>query len=152
MKLSVIICCMSILTAPLSVSAVDTKVRLSDLKSFFTSPPQRSELDRIRSSGQFGKKSDSKSPQMLLRKPLEVKLNGVVYSETGKPVIWVNGNSTLKSESIDESIRVKSSALKTESAKVPVKVNEKWLKLKPGQTWRESRNQVQENYQIKEAN
>lgn len=152
MKYIVTIIYVSILIVPMTVSAEDKKARISNLKSFFTSSQQRAELDRLRLSGQFGSKNISQSSTTTVRKPLEVKLNGVVYSETGKPVIWVNNRSTLKSESIDETIRVKSSALKTQSTKVPVKVNQQWLKMKPGQTWRESHNQVQENYQIKESN
>lgn len=150
MRLIVIIC-MAILFMPVSTFGDESKVRLSELKSFFTSPEQRVGLDRLRAAGVFGSVDDSQSSSAVVRKPLEVKLNGVVYSETGKPVIWVNDKSTLKSEAIDQSIRVKSSALKTESTKVPVKVNKQWLKIKPGQTWNESHNQVQENYQINQT-
>lgn len=151
MKIIRLVIGISVLYVSTAFAAENNQSRVSELKSFFTSPQQRAELDRLRTSGVFSGQETSQTSQVMAHKPLEVKLNGVVYSETGMPVIWVNNKSTLKSESIDESIRVRASAVKSQTGKVPVKVNEKWLKLKPGQTWRESRNQVQENYQIKQV-
>ena len=120
---------------------------VDNLRNFFTTPHERNQLDQMRAAGKFsGQKSASTIS--IIREPLTVRMKGVVIRENNKPVIFVNDGNTLKSSQIDE-INVHDSQTPSTDLKVPVKVNQQRLKLKPGERWSEVDNIVQENYQIK---
>jgi hypothetical protein len=134
--------------------SVETVAETTDdarrLMTFFTTSTERNKLDELRKQGKYNKKSGSRTSGVsILREPLKVELKGVMIREKGKPVVWVNNGNTLKSNQIDQQIRVKNKNIKKEQLKVSVKVSEKHLNLKPGQQWSESDNKVSDKYQAK---
>lgn len=120
----------------------------NNLKTLFTSPDTRTHLNQLRNSGKFDRQSQQ-TPGVIFRKPLQVKMQGVVIRNNQKPVIFVNDSNTLKSTTVDNQIHIKDSKLKTNTLSVPVRVNQQSISLKPGQQWRESDNNAKDNYQIK---
>lgn len=120
------------------------------LQTFFTSPGIRFQLNQQRNSGKYDLKSDKQSVSFSL-KPLQIKMQGIVLRDKHKPVIFVNDSNTLKSQTVDEQITIKTNRMKVDSVIVPVKVNSESIKLKPGQQWNESDRKTRDNYQIKPA-
>ncbi|TNF39268.1 MAG: hypothetical protein EP315_00045 [Gammaproteobacteria bacterium] len=119
------------------------------LKSLFTTPLERQKLDEMRNSGKFSKSGGSDSTG-LVRLPLKIDVRGIVIREAGQPVVWVNEGNTLKSEKIEDGVRVRSDYIRKEPVVIPVRVDSKTLKMKPGQQWDERSDKIQDKYQIKE--
>jgi len=131
-----------------SISVASNYAPLDQLQTFLTSPDVRSQLNQQRDSGKYELNSD-KNVANFLRKPLEVKMQGVVLREKHKPVIFVNDSNTLKSSSVNQQIKVKAENIKSNSVIIPIKVNTQPIKLKPGQQWNETDRKTLDNYQIK---
>ena len=68
--------------------------------------------------------------------------------DNGDTVAWVNDTNTLKSNNIDKRIKVNTKNINKNSLKVPLNVDQKYLKLKPGQQWDESVRKVNDKYQL----
>jgi len=119
-----------------------------NLRTLFTSPHVRRQLDLQRQQGKFDKAAQTTST-ITLRKPITVKMQGVVLRKNKKPVVFVNDGNTLKSSKINNEIIVGAKKTNQKIYKVPVRVNQKSVKLKPGQQWNESDKEVKDNYQIK---
>ena len=135
-----------------SVVSASEYDRVTQLKRLFTTEYERDQLNRLRDSGKYIKKSAnaSKTSNISIREPVKVKMQGIVKRKNRKPVIFVNDSNTLRSSSINNEFTVSESRIKAN--KVPVRINQQSLKLKPGQQWNESSRKTQDNYQIKEAN
>jgi len=131
-----------------NISVASNYASLDQLQTFLTSPDVRSQLNKQRDSGKYELNSD-KNITNNFRKPLEIKMQGVVLRDKHNPVIFVNDNNTLKSSSINQQINVKADNIKSNSVIVPIKVNTQSIKLKPGQQWNESDRITRDNYQIK---
>lgn len=118
-----------------------------NLKKLFTTPAQRAELDKRRKAGVFD--DDSSLVSQILNRASDVELKGIVYRKGKQPVVWVNDKNTLKSKSVDSNIRVYGvdRSKKTEQAKL--RVNDSFVKMKPGQVWSELDNKARDKYQIK---
>ena len=129
-----------------NVSAKDY-ASIDELKTFFTSSSERSKLNEMRRSGKFGKQQSDSGISVSIE-PKKVKVRGVMIRENGDPVVWVNQGSTLNSQKIDNDIRVNTRRIKSTES-VPVKVNNRYLKMKPGQEWVESSNKIKDSYQTK---
>lgn len=123
-----------------------------NLKTLFTTPIERKHLDEMRNSGYFSKQQDTNKSQSSIRMPITVDVRGIVIREVGSPVVWVNNGNTLKSETVDEGVRVRTEYIKTEPVSIPVRINQKTLKMKPGQQWQELDSKIREQYQIKDEN
>ncbi len=108
-----------------------------DLKSLFTSPSQRKNIDATRR----GEATTGTS----LRGPSSISINGVVKRNNGKSVVWVNGKSTLNNTTID-SARVQTKSIKKTSKKIPIYIDGKKVYMRPGQTWSEESGKVADNY------
>lgn len=121
----------------------------SQLKSLFTTPLERHKLDAFRDSGKFNKSQQHPISQ-IPRTPLKIDVRGIVIREAGQPVVWINDGNTLKSEKIDDSVRVRSEYIRKEPVIIPVRVADKTLKMKPGQHWDEQSDKIQDKYLIKE--
>lgn len=119
-----------------------------NLRTLFTSPHVRRQLDLQRQQGKFDNASQASST-IILHKPITVKMQGVVIRKNKKPVVFVNDGNTLKSPKINNEIIVGAKKTNKKIYKVPVRVNQKSIKLKPGQQWNESDKEVKDSYQIK---
>ncbi|MCW8853097.1 MAG: hypothetical protein OQK76_04400 [Gammaproteobacteria bacterium] len=119
---------------------------INELKTFFTTSSERSKLNEMRRSGNFGaKQPDARSSISI--EPKKVKVRGVMMRENGEPVVWVNEGSTLKSRKIDD-ISVNTRRIKP-AASIPLRINNRHLTMKPGQEWTESSNKIKDSYQTK---
>jgi len=125
--------------------------QLSKLKIFFTTPIERRQLDEFRNAGKFENKQADSSGSIIRLQPLKVEVKGVVFREKGKPVVWVNEGNTLKSKKIDEDIRVRTKYVKQKNLKVPLKVDDKSLRMRPGQVWLETEGKIKDKYQMKQV-
>jgi len=118
------------------------------LRTLFTSSHTRQQLDKLREQGKFDKNQQAPSAS-IFHQPISVKMQGVVIRSDKKPVVFVNDGNTLKSTRINDEIIINTKKLTNKNYKVPVRVNQQSIKLKPGQQWSESDPQVQDNFQIK---
>ncbi|VAW57853.1 hypothetical protein MNBD_GAMMA11-2776 [hydrothermal vent metagenome] len=116
------------------------------LRTFFTSSHLRNQLDQLRNRGKYTNTNNNSSK--TLRKPLKVKMQGVVLRKKKKPVIFINDENTLKSPVINNEIIIDSAATRRKNYKIPVRVNQKTISLKPGQQWDESKKEVEDTYKI----
>lgn len=131
-----------------SINAEENSVK--NLKTLFTTPKERSALDDMRNAGKFNNdKKNSGSSFSLKLEPTKVELRGIMIREKGKPVVWVNNGNTLKSQIIDSEITIKTNAIKKQPVKIPVRVNQRTLIMKPGQQWDEVDNRITDKYQTR---
>ncbi len=106
----------------------------SDLKNLFTTQKQRAKIDAVR----FGKHVVAPAKRTVKKKikSKKVKVSGYVMRSDGKSVVWLNGKSTLKNSRIG-SVDVRKTGIRNN--KVTVSVDGKTIRLKPGQTWTETK-------------
>ena len=120
------------------------------LRTLFTTPLERKKLDELRNKGQFDVNRQTEDDGTVIRPPLTVEVKGLVLRDNKKPVVWVNEGNTLKSQKIEDGVRVRSSAVNRNNLKIPVKVYQKHLTMKPGQQWTETDGKIRDIYQIKQ--
>jgi len=141
-----IISCLLIgFTSPLFGTTDSTQKYLGTL---FTTPHVRNQLNKQRSRGKF----DSQTHADLTaksNKPITVKVQGVVIRKAHNPVVFVNDSNTLKSQKVNGEITVKFRNVLIENYKVPIRINDNYVRLKPGQQWSESNKSVKEIYKVK---
>jgi len=120
----------------------------TSLRTLFTTNHVRSQLDQLRNQGKFDK-IKNESSTVILRDPAIVKMQGLVIRQNAEPVVFVNDANTLKSPQVNGEVYVNTAKVKKHEYQVPARVYGQNIKLKPGQQWNESKQQVQENFQIK---
>jgi hypothetical protein len=108
------------------------------LGNLFTDLEQREKLEEVR-HGTYRKEVEKNS------RVSNVIVDGVMLRSDGTNVIWINGKNTLDRKSVEGVSAYPESADK-ESFSVPVRIDNKRLKLKPGQVWSEGTGQVRDNY------
>lgn len=108
---------------------------VSDLGKLFTDKTQRSQIDAVRS----GKSSKDEAEQVD-----KVKVSGYMKRSDGKNVVWVNGENTLEESKIDN-VKVYPQNINENNKKVPVKVDNQKIYLKPGESWSKSTGKVSDN-------
>jgi len=134
-----------ILTSPLFGASDDAQ---KNLRTLFTTPHVRNQLDMQRMRGKFGihKQTDSVAKS---HKPITVKMQGVVIRKGHETIVFVNDSNTIKSQKVNDEFVVKSRAVLKENYKVPVRINNNHIRLKPGQQWSESNKSVKDIYKVK---
>ena len=120
---------------------------VDNLRTFFTTKQVRIQLDELRSSGKYSNGSNSTS---VLREPAKVKMQGVVIRNGKTPVVFVNDENTLKTHHLSNDVTVREHKIKKQGYKIPVRVNQQGVTLKPGQQWDESSKKVEDTYRIKQ--
>ena len=128
---------------------VNAEEEIDKLKTLFTTQIERTELSNMRDRGEFDNEKNKTSGVPVKLEPTKVELRGVIIREKGKPIVWVNNRNTLKSDVIDSEIAVKTKNINKKELKIPLRVNQKILTMKPGQTWNESENKIKDKYQTK---
>ena len=117
------------------------------LKKLFTTPYERQELDKRRKSGVLEEANSNIVSKVF--NSSSVELRGIVYRQGKTPVVWVNDSNTLKTRDIDSNIRVYGLVKRNSEEKVQLRVNDKFIKMKPGQVWSESDREAVEKYRTK---
>ena len=110
----------------------------SDLGSLFNTPIERQSIDNA-------KRDDV--PQESLRRvtPTSVKINGIVIRSNGSSTAWVNGKQT-SGNNTEAGVKVLTRSVSDKDKKIPVLVDGKSIKIKPGQFWSEETGTVVDNY------
>jgi len=121
---------------------------VDNLRTFFTAKQTRTQLDDLRSSGKYSKNSGSAS---ILREPAKVKMQGVVIRDGKTPVVFVNNENTLKTHHLSNDVTVRDHKIKKQDYKIPVRVHQQGVTLKPGQQWDESTRKIEDTYRIKQS-
>jgi len=124
------------------ISSVD------NLRTFFTSKQERAQLDQLRSAGKY---TNGSSGTSMLQEPVKVKMQGVVIRKGKTPVVFVNDENTLKTHHLSNDVTVRDHKIKKQGYKIPVRVNQQGVTLKPGQQWDESSRKVEDTYRIKQS-
>ncbi len=116
------------------ISAPYAEYDESELKDLFTTKKQRIKIDAKR----FGKPVvASVKPQVKKKiKNKKINVSGYMKRSDGKSVVWVNGKSTLKNSRVGN-VSIQKTGIRNN--KVTVSVDGKTIKLKPGQTWIETK-------------
>ncbi len=130
--LSGVICAL----APMAVLAESTGAE--QLGRLFTDSRQREKLDAVR-QGTYREDVEKNASVS------NVRVDGLMIRSDGKNVIWVNGQSTLDNKTVN-GIKTYPQSANASTYKVPVKVDDNRIKIKPGQTWSESTGTVKDNY------
>lgn len=121
----------------------------SRLQSLFTTVHERNQLDKLRDSGRYLPGTNS-SDSTTSNRSFKVEMQGVLIQGKRKAVAFINDQNTSHSIQLENNIRVNINKLKTSDYSVPVQINDKPVKLKPGQQWDESSRQVKDKFQIKQ--
>ena len=137
-----------LLSLPVFSAGADSQPTLSSLQKLFTTPYERAQLDAQRRRGGQPQQPADKAQAPL--PPIEVELKGVVKRDGAPDVVWVNRQNTLKSSTIDERISVKTDRI-SGSHQVPMRVDSKTIRLKPGQVWNEAERTIRDKYQTKRS-
>jgi len=119
----------------------------NNLRTLFTSPSERDQLDKQRSQGKFNGQQ-STTAVTTTHKPITVDMQGVVIRHNHKPIVFINNHHNLKSNKVDKGITVNPISSTQKNYIVPIRVNQNNVKLKPGQQWNESDKTVKDQYQV----
>ena len=126
----------------------DSKYPFSRL---FTSSEERQWLDELREKGSVNVNAENTNVNMhstaVNYNNRKVKLSGVLITEGGKRVVWVDGRSELSKKFEPEKVKVVPSLF--DKDKVTLKVDKKLKHLKPGQVWLVDDNNLKEGYEVK---
>jgi hypothetical protein len=120
-----------------SSSAV-SEGRIHELGRLFTDVAQREKLNAIR-QGAYDGEAEQQSTVSA------VTVNGIMMRSNGENVVWVNGSSTLKG-SPAKGVNIYPRSADRHNYNVPVSVDGKHVRIKPGQSWTEGSDQIRDSY------
>ncbi|HEX5637719.1 MAG TPA: hypothetical protein VFY78_11565, partial [Gammaproteobacteria bacterium] len=113
----------------------------------FTTRFERAQLDAQRRRMSSGESIESTTSNSVSVTPVNVEMQGIMQREKGGNVAWINGQSTLNSNTIDENIRVNGQPKALTGARVSI--SGQTVNLKPGQVWQQEDGKVVERYRTK---
>ncbi|MDQ1362195.1 MAG: hypothetical protein QG652_55 [Pseudomonadota bacterium] len=128
-----------------------TQPAIRDLDRMFTTRYERAQLDALRDR-MTGNTSGVEMPateNSIRTSPLNVEMQGIMQREKGRNVAWINGQSTLNNNVIDDNVRVGSQPQALRGASVTI--SGQTVRLKPGQVWQQESGKVVESYRTKVA-
>ncbi|MBT8440726.1 MAG: hypothetical protein KJO91_13415 [Gammaproteobacteria bacterium] len=112
--------------------------RFDELGRLFTDVEQRDKLDAIR-QGAYDEETESQDTVSA------VTVNGIMMRSDGENVVWVNGESTLEGNPA-KGVKVYTKSADSHTYSVPVRVEDTHVRIKPGQSWKESSDQIKDGY------
>jgi len=116
--------------ALLSSGVVQAQFDEKQLQSLFMTVEQREQVDDIRNGTE---KTIINEASARVEKFKKITVTGFVKRSNGKNVVWLNGGNTLKSN-FSQGVQVQTNSINT-LGQVTVIVDDKRLKLKPGESW-----------------
>ena len=122
---------------------------IRNLDRMFTTRFERAQLDAQRRRMSSGEVIDASANTGIVPEPVNVEMQGIMQREKGSTVTWINGQSTLNSNTIDANIRVQGQPKALSGANVAI--GGQTVRLKPGQVWQPEDNKVVERYKTKVA-
>lgn len=108
------------------------------LGKLFTTPAERQTIDSTKSG-------DVQQASTRRITPSSIRVNGMVIRSKGKNSVWVNGGKSTGNETVG-GVRVMANSVSKKNIKVPVLVDGKSVRIKPGQSWSEDTEAVVDNY------
>jgi len=109
------------------------------LNRLFTDPETRARMDAARKGDpvleNIGEYQSAK----------KIRVDGVMMRENGDNVVWVNGESSLDNNKIDGA-RVRTKQIDRKNYRVPLRLDDKTVRLKPGQAWTDESGKVSDDY------
>jgi len=121
---------------------------VNQLSTFFTSPPTRSQLNSMRASGKYDDENTN-SRVSISREPVTVTMQGIVIRKNKTPVVFVNNENTLKTHHLSNDVTVRDHVIKKQNYKIPIRVNQQGVTLKPGQQWDQINRKVEDTFRTK---
>ena len=120
------------------------------LQSLFTTPQERSQLDKLRASGKYLPDANV-NDTTFVKRTVSVEMQGVLIHGKRRPVAFINDQNTSHSARLENNIHVDVQNLKTSDFSLPIRINNQSVKLRPGQQWDEAKRHIKDNYQIKHS-
>ena len=108
---------------------------VNDLKKLFTDKRQRAQIDAARAGDYSGPETQQAT---------QVNINGYMKRSNGKSVVWVNGANTLESSKVG-GVSVNTKSISANN-KVPVKIDGHTVYIRPGESWSEASERIEDNY------
>ncbi len=131
----------------------------AELGRFFTTPEEREMLNSLRDAADTVVVEPVNKPEAVVEKVVAaepepqqvveipgITVNGVVYRRGGKSTAWVNGENSLEGDLESQYLNVDGRAIKGQIVPVQIKINNRELKLKPGQTYQPEGDRVIDSY------
>ena len=106
------------------------------LNRLFTDQETRARIDAARKGDPVIEKDDKNGSTGKIR------VDGVVIRENGDNVVWVNGENDRNSGNI----YVRSSQVNRKDYRVPVRLDGKTVRLKPGQVWNDENGKISDDF------
>ncbi len=150
---------LQVLLLSCSLLALTCPLAADELGRFFTTPEEREMLNGLRDTADIVVVEPVNMPEPVVEmvlapepEPQEVveipgiTVNGVVYRRGGKSTAWVNGENSLEGDLESQYLQVDGRAIKGQVVPVQIKINNRELKLKPGQTYQPEGDRVIDSY------
>ncbi len=115
------------------------------LQKFFTTKLVRKKLDLKREQENIKPSSHNKN-NLNQPEPISINMQGVVIRKHHFPIVFINDRNTIKSQKISDGITVKIKSNINSDYSVPLLINNKTIKIKPGQHWDEHTQRITKNY------
>lgn len=125
------------LAVSLPVASADDGI--GNLKHLFTDPESRARMDAARAGGPVSENTEQESPAKKIR------VDGVLIRENGDNVVWVNGESSLNGNSVGGA-DVRARQIDRRNYRVPIRIDNKTMRLKPGQVWVGESGKITDDY------
>jgi hypothetical protein len=125
------------LSSPLRLAYADSGT--DGLKRLFTDPETRARMDAARKGDPVQENIGEDQPDRKIR------IDGVVIREHGDNVVWINGESSLNGNKADGA-KAFTPRIDRKNYRVPVKIDDKTVRMKPGQVWRGENGKVSDDY------
>ena len=129
---------LSVLSVLLAAFPALSQDQLKELGRLFTDPSQREKLEAVR-HGAYVEDADQKGSVS------SVTVNGIMMRDDGENVIWINGRSSLDGNPVS-GINVYPESVDGDTFRLPLRVDGKPVRIKPGQSWNDAAGDVKDNY------
>lgn len=109
------------------------------MQRLFTDAETRARMDAARKGDPVSENINEDQPATKIR------VDGVVIREHGDNVVWINGESSLNGNSAG-GVQVRSRQIDRKNYRVPVRIDDQTVRMKPGQVWTGESGKVSDDY------
>lgn len=135
------VCALLILTACITTSPWLASAETSDggLNRLFMEPESRARIDATRKGDPVVVNLEQN------REASKIRVDGVMIRKNGENVVWINGDSNINSVKAG-GVQVHSRQIDKNNYRVPIRVDQKTIRLKPGQIWSDESGKISDDY------
>lgn len=140
-RINWLLCALLIFTACITTSPWLASAENSDggLNRLFMEPESRARIDATRKGDPVVENSEQ-NPQAS-----KIRVDGVMIRKNGKNVVWVNGESNINGVKAG-GVQVHTRQIDRNNYRVPIRVDQETVRLKPGQTWSGESGKISDDY------